>query len=106
VYVSLINSAAKVADQLVDLVGKLPEQFAEQRAYFLEHEDRLKDTGMDPKWPRRRGSQVGFIAQSMAGAKWGLSPGSSREYVRQVQPKKSPRVPRVIMRGGLTDDLI
>jgi hypothetical protein len=83
---NVLTSNLKVADQLVDLIGKLPEQFAEQRAYFLKYEDRLRDTGMDPKWPRRRGGQVGFIAQSLAGAKWGLSPTSSREYVRQVQP--------------------
>jgi len=100
----ITTSNLKVADQLVNLVGKLPEQFAEQRAYFLQYEDRLRDTGMDPKWPRRRGSQVGFIAQSMAGAKWGLSPTSSREYLRQVQPKKKSTSPTLTMRAGLIDE--
>jgi hypothetical protein len=102
----ILTSNLKVADQLVDLVGKLPEQFAEQRAYFLKYQDRLKETGMDPKWLRRPGGQVTFVAESMAGAKWGLSPSSSREYVRQVQPKKKSTSPTLAMRAGLTDDLV
>lgn len=102
---NILTSNLTVADQLVDLVGNLAEQFAEQRAYFLKYEDRLRDTGMDPKWPRTRGSQVGFIAQSMAGAKWGLSPSSSREYVRQIQPKKRSTSPTLTMRAGLIEEL-
>lgn len=102
----ILTSNLKVADQLVDLVGKLPEQFAEQRSYFLKYRDRLRETGMDPKWLRRPGGQVTFVAESMAGARWGLSPSSSREYVRQVQPKKKSTSPTLEMRAGLTDDRV
>ena len=53
-----------------------------------EHE-RLKETGMDPKWPRKAGSQIRFVAESMAGAEWDLTPSTSREFIREQKPGKS-----------------
>ena len=79
------------ADQLVKLVQALTPEFKEQRGYLLNYEEKLKDTGMDPKWLTGPGRQAGFIARSMAGARWGLSPSSSREMIRQME--QNPRGP-------------
>ncbi len=100
------TSDLKVADQLVDLVRTLPDDFAEQRAYLMQHQDRLREVGMDPKWLRRPGSQVGFVADSMAGAKWGVPPSSSREYIRRFNPKTKSMNRGVAARAGLLDDLV
>ncbi len=80
-----------MAEQVVKLVQTLTPEFQEQRDYLLNHEEKLKDTGMDPKWLTRPGRQAGFIARSMAGARWGLSPSSSREMIRQME--HNPRGP-------------
>lgn len=80
---SIEESSLLVADRLVSLMRGLPESFQEQRDYVLKHEERLRDTGMDPKWPRTSGTQARFVAESMAGAQWGLTPSSAREYIRR-----------------------
>jgi len=59
--IELLNSIAQsdvlVAEQLVNLVQALPAEFQEPRGYLLKHEEKLKDTGMDPKWPRLHGNR-------------------------------------------------
>jgi len=77
-----VESSIVVADRLVALIRGLPEQFQEQRDYLLKQEEKLKETGKDPKWPRTPGTPARFVAESMAGAQWGLRPSSSREYIR------------------------
>jgi len=79
------------AEQVVKLVQTLTPEFQEQREYLLNYEEKLKHTGMDPKWLTGPGRQAGFIARSMAGARWGLSPSSSREMIRQME--QNPRGP-------------
>lgn len=103
---TITTSNLKVADQLMDLVRKLPDEFAEQRAYLLQREERLRDTGMDPKWLRRPGRQVGFVADSMAGAGWDLPPATSREYIRRNSPRKKSIDSGLAASTGLTDELI
>ena len=85
---SIVTSDVKVAEELVSLAQRLPDDFREQRDYLLKHQGRLKETGMDPKWPRKAGGQIRFVAESMAGAEWNLSPSSSREFIRQTKPRK------------------
>ena len=87
----IVQSDLLTAGQLVELVKGLPEEFKEQREYLLKYEDKLKDTGMDPKWLKSAGRQASFVAASMAGARWGLSPSTSREFVRQI--RRNPRGP-------------
>jgi hypothetical protein len=72
------------AEQVVKLVKTLTPEFQEQRDYLLHYEEKLKDTGMDPKWLTGPDRQADFIARSMAGARWDLSPSSSREMIRQM----------------------
>jgi hypothetical protein len=93
---SIVTSDLKVADELVGLAQRLPDTFREQRDYLLKHQERLKETGMDPKWPRKVGSQIRFVAESMAGAEWNLSPSTSREFIRLQRPRKGaiPAVPQ------------
>jgi hypothetical protein len=93
---SMVTSDLKVAEELVGLVRQLPDAFQEQRDYLLKRQERLKETGMDPKWPRKAGSQIRFVAESMAGAEWDLSPSTSREFIRQQKPRKGaiPAVPQ------------
>ena len=79
------------AVQLAELVKKLPPESQEQREYLLRHEEELKDTGMDPKWPKLPGRQASFVAKSMAGARWRLTPSTSREEIRQT--RRNPRGP-------------
>lgn len=88
---SITTSNLFAADQLVQLVHTLAPEFQEQREYLLEFQEKLKDTGMDPKWLTGPGRQAGFVARSMAGARWGLSPSSSREMIRQME--QNPRGP-------------
>jgi len=85
------KSDVLTAEQVVKLVQTLAPEFQEQREYLLKYEEKLKDTGMDPKWLTGPGRQAGFIARSMAGARWGLSPSSSREMIRQME--QNPRGP-------------
>ncbi len=80
---NITESSILVADQLVELVKHFPEEFQEQRGYLLRYEETLKDTGMDQGWPPRPGEQPAFVAESMAGARRGLTPSTSREYIRQ-----------------------
>lgn len=80
---NITKSSVLVADQLVDLVKHFPEEFQEQRGYLLRYEATLKDAGMDQRWPPRPGEQSAFVAESMAGARRGLTPSTSREYIRQ-----------------------
>ena len=85
---SLLTSDVKVAERLAGFASRLPDVFREQRDYLLKHRERLKETGMDPKWPRKAGSQIRFVAESMAGAEWNLSPSTSREFIRQTKLRK------------------
>lgn len=85
------KSDVLTAEQVVRLVQTLTPEFQEQREYLLNYEEKLKHTGMDPKWLTGPGRQAGFIARSMAGARWGLSPSSSREMIRQME--QNPRRP-------------
>jgi len=93
---SIVTSDVKVAEELVGLAQRLPDNFLEQRDYLLKHQERLRETGMDPKWPRKPGRQIRFVSESMAGAEWNLSPSTSREFIRQTKPRKSamPAVPQ------------
>ena len=93
---SIITSNVKVAEQLMGLARRVPDEFREQRDYLLKHQARLKETGMDPKWPRKAGGRIRFVAESMAGAEWNLSPSTSREFIRQRKPRKGaiPAVPQ------------
>ena len=86
---SLLTSDVKVAERLAGFASRLPDVFREQRDYLLKHRERLKETGMDPKWPRKAGSQIRFVAESMAGAEWNLTPSTSREFIREHKPRKS-----------------
>lgn len=74
---------------MVGFARRLPDNFREQREYLLKYLDRLEETGTDPKWLRKPGSQVRFIAESMAGAEWNLTPSTSREFIRKYKPRKS-----------------
>jgi len=86
----------KVAEQLVGLARRVPDEFREQRDYLLKHQARLTETGMDPKWPREAGGRIRFGAESMAGAEWNLSPSTSREFIRQTKLRQGaiPGVPQ------------
>jgi hypothetical protein len=88
---SITQSDVLVAEQLVKLAQTLPPEYQEPRDYLLKHEEILKDTGMDPKWPKLPGRQARFVAESMAGARWRLTPSSSRELIRQI--RRNPRGP-------------
>jgi len=63
-----------------------------------------------PGWTRNGregpGSQVEFVARSMAGAKWGVPPSSSREYIRRISPKRKATNHGVVAQAGLTDELV
>jgi hypothetical protein len=102
---SIVTSDLKVAEELVGLARRLPQNFREQRDYLLTHHERLKETGMDPKWPRKPGSQIRFVAESLAGAEWNLSPSTSREFIRQRRRRKgaTPAVPQRWWDPGLKD---
>lgn len=86
---SIKQSDLFLAELLVELVKTLPPEFQEQHEYLLRHEEKLKNTGMDPKWKSEPGQQARFIARSLAGARWGLKPSTSREFIRQAT--RSPR---------------
>jgi hypothetical protein len=86
---SIKQSGLLAAERLVELVKELPAAFQEQREYLLGHEEKLKDTGMDPKWKSKPDEQARFVARSLAGARWGLKPSTSREFIRQAT--RSPR---------------
>ena len=86
---SITTSDLKVADQLVNLSARLPRGFEEQQKCFQKYQDKLSDTGMDPKWPRTPGRQIRFVAESLAGAEWNLTPSVSREYIREAKTRKS-----------------
>jgi hypothetical protein len=88
---SIGTSDVKTADQLVDLTRQLPDQFGEQREYLLKHKDKLRGTGMDPKWWTTPGRQTRFIAEWLAGAEWDLQPSVSREFIRQCKPRRGAR---------------
>jgi len=93
---SIVTSDLKVAEDLVSFARRLPDDFREQRDYLLQHQERLQETGMDPKWPRKAGGQIRFVAESMAGAEWNLRPSTSREFIRQTKLRKGaiPGVPQ------------
>jgi hypothetical protein len=82
---SIAQSDVLVAEKLIKFSQELAPEFQEQREYLLKCEKKLKDVGMDPKWPRLRGRQASFVGESMAGARWRLTPSSSRELVRQIR---------------------
>lgn len=79
---SIERGSLFAADQLVALVKALPSEFGDQKQYLLKFEERLKDTGMDQRWQGTSTKRAAFVAGSMAGARWGLTPSSSREMVR------------------------
>ena len=81
------KSSLLAADRLVELVRGMSQLYQEQRDYLCQYEQRLRETGMDPKWPGRPGRQAWFVSRSMAGARWGLTPSTSRDYVRQEKQK-------------------
>jgi len=85
---AIVTSDLKVADELVGLAQRLPNNFCAQRDYLLQHRDRLRETGTDPKWPRKAGGQTRLVAESMAGAEWNLTPSTAREFIRQTKPRK------------------
>ena len=93
---AILTSDLKVAEDLVSFARRLPDDFREQRDYLLQHQERLQETGMDPKWPRKAGGQIRFVAESMAGAEWNLRPSTSREFIRQTKLRKGaiPGVPQ------------
>jgi hypothetical protein len=80
---SIQKSSVLTAEVLISLVGKLEETFKEQRGYLLNYKSTLEQTGTDPKWLARPGNQARFVADSMAGARWGLAASSSREMIRE-----------------------
>jgi hypothetical protein len=80
------KSDLKTADALVLLIKSLGKEFSEQREYLLQHGASLEDTGTDPKWLARPGNQARFVADSMGGARWGLTTSSSREMIRKTNP--------------------
>lgn len=82
---SITQSDVLVAEKLIELSQGLTPEFQEQREYLLKSGEKLKDVGTDPKWPRLRGRQASFVGESMAGARWRLTPSSSRELVRQIR---------------------
>ena len=81
------DAGIPTVERLGRLARSLPVQFKEQKTYLLQHEEALRDTGQDPKWPRTMGTQAKFVSESMAGAEWNLSPTTSREYVRRAKPR-------------------
>lgn len=81
---SIKKSDVVVADLLVELVKMMSPEFREQREYLLKYEDKLRDTGMDPKWNSESDERARFVARSLAGARWGLAPSTSREFIRQA----------------------
>ena len=86
---TIVTSDLKVAKQLIGFARRLPDNFREQREYLLKYQERLEETGTDPKWLRKPGNQVRFVAESMAGAEWNLTPSTSREFIREHKPRKS-----------------
>ena len=84
---SIVESSILTANKLGQIVQGLTPQFEEQRDYLVEYQQRLRETGMDPNWLRKPGTQARFIAESMAGARWKLAPSSSREFIRQERRK-------------------
>jgi hypothetical protein len=103
---NILISDLKVAEQLVGFARRLPDEFRDEREYLLKHQDRLRETGMDPKWLRKPGSQVRFVAESLAGAEWNLSPSTSREFLRQQKPRRGaiPAVSQRWWEPGSTED--
>jgi hypothetical protein len=88
------------AEELVKLVQTLPPEFEEQREYLLKYPEKLKDTGMDPKWLTGPDRQAGFVARSLAGARWDLSPSSSREMIRQAaKNRRGPSLRKLKIQG-------
>ena len=90
---SITTSDLFAADQLVRLVQGLAPEFKEQREYLLKFQEALKAAGMDPKWLTTPGRQAQFVARSMAGARSGLSPSTSREMIRQMELNPTRAIP-------------
>lgn len=83
----LAGSGTLTAGKLLAIVQTQSAEFAEQKRFLLDHSNQLEDTETDSRWPRREVRRIGFVAESMAGADWGLTPSSSREYIRKQDPK-------------------
>jgi hypothetical protein len=96
---SIAQSDVLVAEQLVKLSQGLSAEFQEQRKYLLRSEEKLKDVGMDLKWPKLPGRQARFVAESMAGARWSLTPSTSRELVRQIRRNSRGPTLRILKIG-------
>ena len=84
---SLGRSSLFVADRLVSFVRALPPEFADQKEYLRRFEEKLKETGMDTKWEGCSPGRAAFVGASLAGARWDLTPSTSRELVRQERLK-------------------
>ena len=87
-----------VSEQLSELVKEIPERFREQRNYLLENEQALELTTKDT-WPLERAVFAKFVANSMAGARWGLNPSSSRLYASKER-RRSGKKPRLRLEGS------
>jgi hypothetical protein len=85
---SIQKSDILTAARLITLVESLDAGFQEQRDYLLNCKSHLEETGTDPKWLAKPGNQARFVADSMAGARWGLATSSSREMIRTVVPSE------------------
>jgi hypothetical protein len=83
----LTGSGTLTAGKLRAVVEAMSEQFGEQKRFLLRHSSLLVDTETDSRWPGRNDRRIKFVAESMAGADWGLTPSSSREYIRKQDPK-------------------
>lgn len=88
------DSSIFTANQLVKLIEQLPEEFREQRTYMLGKERLVRDTGQDNKWPRTPNLQSKFVAESLAGAEWDVTPATSREYVRKARLRQEGKTTR------------
>lgn len=81
------NAGPRLSERLPALIGGLTDNFSEQREYLLRHKKTLQQAAGDKKWPSTPARQASFLAESMAGAEWGLTASSSREYIRLEKPK-------------------
>jgi len=97
---ALNHSDLFTAEALLRFAQGLSPEYQEQRDYLLGYRERLEQTGTDPKWLVRCGRQAGFVAQSIAGARWELSTTSSREMVRQLARNPRGKDPRMLKIQG------
>jgi hypothetical protein len=97
---ALRTSDLLTVEELARLIQTLSSAYGEQRVYLLGYPERLEQTGTDPKWLARPGRQAGFVARSMAGARWDLSPSSSREMLRLMERNPRGKILRTLKIEG------